>query len=120
MSEEPPQVLTHMAESSPESPSPAAKNHQPRLPIAKQLSAISSVSRWLILNELMKEPMPVCAIASALRVSETSISKHMAVLLSVGIIHRHYGLYRIDSRFLVPGERSLDFGTVLIRFNPPG
>ena len=43
----------------------------------------------------------------------------MAVLLSVGIVHRHYGLYRIDSRFLVPGERSLDFGTVLIRFAPP-
>lgn len=108
-----------MAESSSAPPPPAAKNLTPRLPIPKQLSAISSVSGWLILNELMKEPMPVCAIAGALRVSETSISKHMAVLLSVGIVHRYYGLDRIDSRFLVPGERSLDFGTVLIRFNPP-
>jgi DNA-binding transcriptional ArsR family regulator len=107
-------------ESSPKSSSSAAKNLKPRLPVASQLSAISSVSRWLILNELMKEPLPVCAIAAALRVSETSISKHMAVLLSVGIVHRHYGLYRIDSRFLVPGERSLDFGSVLIRFDPPG
>ena len=44
----------------------------------------------------------------------------MAVLLTAGIVHRHYGLYRIDSRFLVPGERSLDFGSVLIRFDPPG
>jgi predicted transcriptional regulator len=113
-----------MAESSPESspkPSPpAVKNLKPRLPVASQLSAISSLSRWLILNELMKEPLPVFAIAAALRVSETSISKHMAVLLSVGIVHRHYGLYRIDSRFRVQGERSLDFGSVLIRFDPPG
>lgn len=104
-----------MAESSP----PAAKNLKPRLPVASQLSAISSLSRWLILNELMKEPMPVCAIAASLRVSETSISKHISVLLAAGIVHRHYGLYRIDSRFLVPGERALDFGTVLIRFAPP-
>ena len=109
-----------MAESSSEDPSSAPKHLKPRLPISKQLSAISSLSRWLILNELMKEPLPVCAIASALRVSETSISKHMAVLLAAGIVHRHYGLYRIDARFLVPGERALDFGSVLIRFNPPG
>ncbi|MEO8614854.1 MAG: hypothetical protein ABI600_06935 [Luteolibacter sp.] len=41
----------------------------------------------------------------------------MAVLSNAGIVGRHYGLYVIDSRFLVPGERSLDFGSVLIRFN---
>ena len=109
-----------MAETSPQPSPPSAKNLKPRLPIPVQLSAISSVSRWVILNELIKgEPLPVCEIATRLRVSETSISKHLAVLLAAGIVYRHYGLYAIDSRFLVPGERALDFGSVLIRFAPP-
>lgn len=100
-----------------ESSTPAKPSVTP-LPLPKVLSAISSISRWYILRELMKgQPLPVCEIAARLRVSETSISKHVAVLLASGIVQRPYGLYAIEPRFLVPGERSLDFGSILIRFD---
>lgn len=98
----------------------AAKASVKPLHLPKVLAAISSLSRWEILRELIKDqPLPVCEIAIRLRASETSISKHVAVLLSSGVVCRHYGLYMIEPRFLVPGESSLDFGCILIRFNPP-
>ena len=101
-----------------ESSNPPAKPSVARLPLPKALSVISSISRWHILRELLKgEPLPVCEIAARLRATETSISKHFAVLLAAGVVRRHYGLYAIESRFIVPGERSLDFGCILIRFD---
>lgn len=100
---------------------PAATSSIPQLPVANLLAAVSSLSRWHILRELSKgEPLPVCEIAARLRSSETSISKHIAVLRTIGIVDRSYGLYAIDRRFVVPGERTLDFGSIAIRFDAFG
>lgn len=110
------QPFDSMADASSGSRSP----YIPPIPLSKLLPAISSPQRWNILNQLVKgHPLPVCALAASLRASETSISKHVAVLLSTGIVLRHYGLYSINPRFLVPGTRSLEFGSILLRFDPP-
>ena len=94
----------------------------PRLPIVKVMAIVSSIPRWLILRELsMGEPLPVTEIARRLRSTRTAISKHCSVLLDSGIVYRSYGgLYNIDPRFLVPGERSIDLGFVLIRLDQMG
>jgi len=99
-----------------ESTSPAL----PNLPLPQVLSAISSIPRWEILRELLPgRALPVCEIAHRLGMSESSISKHFAVLLASGVVRREYGFYAVDPRFLVPGERSMDFGCVVIRFDRP-
>jgi DNA-binding IclR family transcriptional regulator len=69
----------------------------------------------------MGVPLPITEIARRLRATSTSISKHCSVLLDSGIVHRGYGgLYAIDPRFLVPGERSIDLGFVVIRLDQMG
>ena len=94
----------------------------PRLSMDKALAIISSVPRWLILRELsMGEPLPIAEIARRVRATPTGTSKHCSVLLDSGIVHRGYGgLYAIDPRFLVPNERSIDLGFVLIRLDRMG
>jgi len=94
----------------------------PRIPIDKAMGIVSSIPRWLILRELsMGEPLPITEIASRLRATPSGISKHCSILLDSGIVHRGYGgLYAIDPRFLVPGERSIDLGFVLIRLDQMG
>ena len=64
----------------------------------------------------MGVPLPIAEIARRLRATPTGIFKHCSVLLDSGIVHRGYGgLYAIDPRFLMPNERTLDLGFVLIR-----
>ena len=92
------------------------------MPIDKAMSIVSSIPRWLILRELsMGEPLPVTEIARRVRSTSTAISKHCSILLDSGIVYRSYGgLYNIDPRFLVPGERSIDLGFVLLRLDQMG
>jgi DNA-binding transcriptional ArsR family regulator len=100
----------------------AIKQDIPRMPIDKAMSIVSSIPRWLILRELsMGEPLPVTEIARRVRSTSTAISKHCSILLDSGIVYRGYGgLYNIDPRFLVPGERSIDLGFVLLRLDQMG
>jgi DNA-binding transcriptional ArsR family regulator len=102
-----------------DSTSSPAKPSGTHLPLAKVLPVISSIPRWHILRELAKgEPLPVHEIARRMRFSPTSISKHLAILFDSGVVRRGYGcLYSIEPAFLVPGERAMDFGNVLIRFD---
>ena len=94
----------------------------PRLPIDKAMTIVSSLPRWLILRELsMGVPLPINEIARRVRSTPSGTSKHCSVLLDSGIVYRGYGgLYAIDPRFLVAGERSIDLGFALIRLDQLG
>jgi len=102
-------------------PDPAqasASPQPPRLSLSKVLPAIASERRWCILRELAKgEPLPVIEVAHRLGATPAGTSKHFAVLLASGLVLRTYGgNYKIDPRFLVPGERAIDIGHAYLRF----
>ena len=65
-------------------------------------------TRWRIFDELIKgDALPAA-----------NISKHLATSLRLGVIERGYGThYKIPARFLVPGQRALDLGAVLLRLD---
>jgi DNA-binding transcriptional ArsR family regulator len=92
---------------------------QPHIPLATLLTAVSDRTRWRIFDELLKgEPLPVHELARRLGIRATNISKHMTVLHRSGLVLRGFGkLYRIPPAFLVPGQRALDFGAVVLRLD---
>ena len=83
------------------------------------LVAIGHTARWRIFSELISgEPMPLTEIARRIQVPVTNTSKHLALLVSLGVIERAYGkLYRLSKRWIVPGERALDFGRIRIQLD---
>lgn len=90
----------------------------PQIPFDSLLTAISDKTRWRILDELFKgEALPANEIAKRLKVPATNISKHCVVLHRCGILRRDYGLYKINPAHLIPGERALDLGAVVIRLD---
>ena len=81
-------------------------------------TAISDKTRWRILDELLKgEALPAIELGKRLKVPATNISKHCVVLHRCGILKRDYGLYKINPAHLIPGERALDLGAVVIRLD---
>jgi DNA-binding IclR family transcriptional regulator len=60
---------------------------------------------------------PTNELAKRLKVPATNISKHCVVLHRCGILKRDYGLYKINPAHLIPGERALDLGAVVIRLD---
>ena len=105
-----PQATSTMADSPAPDPVP-----EPRL--KELLDVISDPLRWRVLDELLKgEPLPTVELARRLHVPANTLSKHMAKLRRAGIVLVGYGsLYRIHSAFLVPGQRALDLGAVVLR-----
>ncbi len=95
---------------------PAAR---PTIPLANLLTAVSDLTRWRILDELLKgEPLPVQELARRLGASSANISKHCITLCNFGIVQRGFGnLLKIPDYFLVPGERALDLGAVVLRLD---
>ena len=90
----------------------------PQIPFDSLLTAISDKTRWRILDELFKgEALPAIEIGKRLKVPATNISKHCVVLHRCGILKRDYGLYKINPAHLIPGERALDLGAVVIRLD---
>ncbi|MFA6561986.1 MAG: helix-turn-helix domain-containing protein [Verrucomicrobiia bacterium] len=91
----------------------------PVIPLGRLLTAVSDMTRWRILDELLKgEALPVLELSNRLHVPATNIGKHCAVLLELGMLRRGYGnCYSIPACFLVPGQRVLDFGAVLLRLD---
>lgn len=55
---------------------------------------------------------------SCIGVPRANISKHLAILVSFGLLQRTYGnLCSIPACYLVPSQRALDFGAVLLRLD---
>jgi DNA-binding transcriptional ArsR family regulator len=96
--------------------SPSSRLSLPRPPLEDLLPAIGSTTRWSILRELIKEPLPVCELALRFRYTDSAMSKQLGVLFEAGIVRRGYGgLYSIQPQYLVPGEAAIDFGHALLR-----
>lgn len=91
----------------------------PRIPLSNIITAVSDLTRWKILRELVKgEPLPVKEIARRISAKPDSVARHCIVLHDFGIVLRGFGrLYRIAPPFLVPGEVAVDLGAVVIRLD---
>jgi hypothetical protein len=87
--------------------------------LARIVTAISDITRWRILAELSKgEALPTGELAKRLAAPATNISKHLTYLHRIGILQRGFGkLYRIAERYVVAGERTLDFGVAVLRLD---
>ena len=97
-------------------PPASAQTSLPRPPLERILPALSSTTRWVILRELLKEPLPVCELARRLGYTDSAMSKQITVLYEADIVRRGYGgLYAIQPDFRVPGESAIDLGHVLLR-----
>lgn len=105
-----------MANSEPK-PNPAADAVARRPPIGRILPGISSETRLNILRLLLVESLPVCELARRFSYTESAMSKQMAVLFQSGIVSRRYGLYMIAPQYLVPGEKAIDLGHMLLRLD---
>jgi len=67
-------------------------------------SAIADPTRRLLLERLVREPMPVGRLAEGLSVSRPAVSQHLKVLKEAGLVTDHAEgtrrIYRIDPRGL--------------------
>lgn len=100
-------------------PAPSAATEPSFPPLDRLLTVISDRTRWRILDEILKgEPLPVYELARRLGVPPANISKHVAVLARAGVVVAGFGrCYRIPSAYLVPGQRALDLGAVVLRLD---
>lgn len=89
------------------------------LPLKNVLVATSSLMRWRILNALFDtEGMTCSQLSKMLSLPVATTSKQLGVLKSCGVIEQRIGLaYSLRPQFKVPGERALEFGSVLIRLD---
>jgi len=80
--------------------------------------ALGDPARWGILVALgAGEPLMVRELAEVVGHSQSSTSKHLAVLRATGlVVTGRAGLYQIPARFRpTDGERRLDFGRCVLR-----
>ncbi len=95
-------------------PAPAT----PPISTAELSRVLGDPRRWAILRELAKgEPLPIYLLASIIRISESSTSKHMAVIRNAGVAVSGLGnLYTLAPPYRpAPGTLEIDFGHCVIR-----
>jgi len=85
---------------------------------AKILGIVGSCSKWLILNELMKEGQAALDIAQLLNIGVAGAVRHLTDLVDAGVVVRGKGrVYHIAPAYRPKdGQRVLDFGHVVLRF----
>ena len=93
----------------------------PALKLKDIVWCAGSLPRWRILAELAKgEALPTQELAKRIHVSPNATSKHLNQMQRVGLLERGYAdLYRIPQRFVVPGERAIDYGAMVLRLDYP-
>ena len=98
---------------------PATPNIKPTLPLKTLATALGDPTRWRILQKLVgSDPLMTVELAEQIGVAATNISKHLAVLRKAGIvIQTRAGLYRIAPHWTIPGERAIDLGAAVLRFD---
>ncbi len=92
----------------------------PYIALETILSGISHVTRWQMLNLIhqMGEPLSISDFADHLKIQKANATKHLAVLCKSGVVRKGRGkLYGIPPYFLVPGQRALDLGAVVLRLD---
>jgi DNA-binding transcriptional ArsR family regulator len=83
------------------------------------LTAVSDKTRWRVLDELQKHgPLPTSILAKNLNVDRPNLTHHLTFMKKAGMLEQVMGrIYRIPERFLVQGQRVVDFGAVVLRFD---
>ena len=86
------------------------------------LTAISNTIRWQIFDELHQHGgMTALPLSEKLGVKFSALTKHLQLLHDLRLLEKGMGkVYTIPKRFLVPGERALDFGPVVLRLDRGG
>ena len=104
--------------SDPQTPKPAAAT--PLLDLEKLVFALGNFSRWKMIRELADgDTRTTSELAEAGGCSYDSAIKHLQLLRETGMVMQGRGsLYELPPQFLpTPGERVVDFGHCLLRFN---
>src|SRR5688500_15257393 len=80
---------------------------------------IGDATRWQILDLLQQRgPMTTQFIAAAVGGSMQNVSKHLIFMRDAGMLEQRMGrLYAIPDAFLVEGERTVDFGPIILRLD---
>jgi DNA-binding transcriptional ArsR family regulator len=100
---------------------PGSPSKTPVVSFDGLVTAIGEKTRWRILNAIFDEPLPTGEIARRIGIQKANASKHMGQLVRAGIVIRGYGnVYRIPADFVVPGERAIDLGPVVLRLDRQG
>ena len=90
----------------------------PNFPIARILPGISSTVRWAVLRELAKgDPLPIYELANRLRMSESAMSKQMAVMRRAGLVVNPYSSYQFPAGVLSADRKTADYGCVVLRLD---
>jgi DNA-binding transcriptional ArsR family regulator len=96
----------------------SSANSGSSIPIARILSGISSVVRWCIIKELAKgEPLPSAELARRLGMSDSAMSKQMAVMKRCGLVSTRYGHYHLPGGVLSADGKTADYGCVVLRLD---
>jgi predicted transcriptional regulator len=96
-------------------------SNRPAIPLRTLQRAVSDPTRWKIFDTLRQRgPMTPKLVTQAVGAPISNISKHLVFLRKVGLLEQRMGkVYAIPEVFMVPGERALDFGAIVIRFDVP-
>ena len=97
-----------------------AKSRSPvNIPLQSLLTAVSNTIRWQVFDALIQHGgMTTIPLAKKIGVEFNTLTKHMQLLKNLGLLEQGMGkVYSIPERFLVPGERALDFGPVVLRLD---
>lgn len=101
-------------------PTTPSSNKKPaEVPSKRLLSAVASLTRWKILNEMTAgEGMMVSTIGTRIGQSATNVSKQMVVLLKAGLVRIGPGrLYHLtDLSRPNPETNEVDLGAIVLRF----
>jgi hypothetical protein len=93
----------------------------PQIPLANLVAAMSDITRWRILGELIKgDPLPVHELARRTTGKRDSVAKHCRILLEFGIVRHEFNLYKINPALLVPGQAAIDLGAAVLRLDRLG
>ena len=88
------------------------------IPVARILSGISSLVRWQIIKELAKgEALPSAELARRLRMSDSAMSKQMAVMKRCGLVATRYGHYHLPAGVVSDDGKTADYGCVVLRLD---
>lgn len=90
---------------------------QKAIPAIAAALGVAKAVRWRILSILFDEgPLPPIDIRKRLGLEQSIVSKQLTLMKRHGLLEQMAGrLYRIPARFVVPGQRALDFGSIVVR-----
>lgn len=80
---------------------------------------MSDITRWQILAALVdREAIATIDLAKLVGAPTSRVSKHLHILRNFKVIEQRYGrTFSLCSGFRVSGQRMVDFGCALIRFD---